>query len=323
MRRIVCREFGPPENLEIEEVPNLEPGPGQVVVDVKAAGVNFVDALFVQGKYQIKPQTPFTPGGEVAGVVNAAGAGVKEFAAGDRVCASTWLGGYAGQVAIAASSAFALSGGISFGQGATFAQSYATAVFALTQRINVSAQDWVLVLGSGGGVGRACVDVARSLGARVIGAASSEEKRRAARDAGAEATIDTTTEDVKVRARETTGGGVDVVCDPVGGALAEPALRALRVGGRYLVLGFAAGEIPRLPLNQILLSNRTVVGVDWGAWTMQHQDENRELIERILSDVAAGKLSPIEPTQVPLGRAAEVLRDIENRRVTGKVVLVP
>ncbi len=323
MRRVVCLEFGPVDELKIEEAPDLEAGPGQVVIDVKASGVNFVDALFVQGKYQIKPPTPFTPGGEVGGIVSSVGDGADGLAPGDRVAASTWLGGYASQVAVSSANAYRLPDAVSFGVGATVMQSYATAVFALTHRSNVTAQEWVLVLGAGGGVGRACVDVARSLGARVIGVASSESKRAAAVEAGAEATIDSLAEDVKVRAREISEGGVDVVCDPVGGDLAEPALRALRVGGRFLVLGFAAGEIPRVPLNQILLSNRTVVGVDWGAWTMQHADENRRLIEGVFADVGAGRLHPAEPVEVPLEKVADVLSDIQNRKVTGKVVLVP
>lgn len=323
MRRVVCREFAPPTALEIEEVPDLQAGAGQVVIDVEAAGVNFVDALFVRGKYQIKPQLPFTPGGEVGGVVSSVGDGVNGFTSGDRVSASCWMGGYARQVAVGPSNTYRLPEGVSFGVGATVMQSYATAVFALTHRSNVTAGEWVLVLGAGGGVGRACVDAARSLGARIIGVGSSEDKRTAAMEAGAEATIDPTTEDVKVRAREISGGGVDVVCDPVGGDLAEPALRAMRVGGRFLVLGFAAGEIPRLPLNQILLSNRAVIGVDWGAWSMQNPDENRTLIEGVFADVGAGKLHPTEPQEVPLENVSDVLSDIENRRVTGKVVLVP
>ncbi len=323
MRRVVCREFAPVSALEIEEVSDLEAGPGQLVIEVKAAGVNFVDALIVQGKYQLKPQVPFTPGGEIGGVVSRVGNGVKGFDVGDRVSASCWMGGYASQVAVGPSNTYRLPDGVSFGVGATVMQSYATAVFALTRRTNVAPQEWVLVLGAGGGVGRACVDVARSLGARLIGVGSSEDKRAAAMDAGAEATIDPMTEDVKVRARELAGGGVDVVCDPVGGDLAEPALRAMRVGGRFLVLGFAAGEIPRVPLNQVLLSNRTVVGVDWGAWSMQNADENRALLEHVFADVAAGTLRPTEPQEVPLEKVSDVLSDMENRKVTGKIVLVP
>jgi NADPH:quinone reductase len=323
MRRVVCREFAPPSALEIEEGSDLEAGPGQLVIDVKAAGVNFVDALIVQGKYQIKPPLPFTPGGEVGGVVSEVGEDLSGFRTGDRVAASCWMGGYASRVAVGPANTYRLPDGVSFGVGATVMQSYATAVFALTLRSDVTEQEWVLVLGAGGGVGRACVDVARSLGARVIGVGSSEDKRAAAMDAGAEATIDPTTEDVKVRAREISGGGVDVVCDPVGGDLSEPALRATRIGGRFLVLGFAAGEIPRVPLNQVLLSNRTMVGVDWGAWSMQNANENRALLEKVFTDVGTGKLRPTEPQQVPLEKVSDVLGDMESRKVTGKIVLVP
>ena len=323
MRRIVCREVGPLVGLEIENASSPEPGPGQVVIDVRAAGVNFVDALFVRGRYQIKPPTPFTPGGEVAGVISAVNDGADGLAVGDRVIASCGLGGFAEQVVAGATSVFPLPDAIGFEIGATVVQSYATALFSLTRRTVLAAGEWVLVLGAGGGVGRACVDVARSLGAHVIGVASSEDKRAAAVDAGAEATIDSTNEDIKVRARELSGGGVDVVFDPVGGDLAEPALRALRTYGRYLVIGFAAGEIPRLPLNQVLLNNRTIIGVDWGGWAMRNADENRALVADALEAIADGRLHPIAPSTVPLERAADALRDFEERRVTGKVVLVP
>jgi NADPH:quinone reductase len=314
VRRIVCKELGEPSDvLVVEDVPDLEAGPGQVVVDVRACGVNFVDALFVRGSYQIKPPTPFTPGGEVAGVTQT----------GDRVIVSCGLGGYASQVLAGAGNTFPLPDAISFEVGASVVQSYATAVFSLEHRTSVSPGEWVLVLGAGGGVGRACIDVARDLGARPIGVASSDEKRAAALDAGAEAVIDPTTEDVKTRARELSDGGVDVVIDPVGGALAEPALRALKMFGRYLVIGFAAGEIPRLPANQILLNNRTVVGVDWGAWGMRNPEENKALVADALDRIAAGRLRPAEPTVAPLEDAGRVLGDIERRRVVGKVVLVP
>ncbi len=323
MRRIVCREFGPLEHLQIEDADAPQPGPGQVVIDVRAAGVNFVDSLFVRGAYQIKPPTPFTPGGEVAGVVSAVGDGADGIKTGDRVIASCGLGGFAEQVVAAAASVFPLPDAIGFDVGATLVQSYATALFSLTRRTVVGPDEWVLVLGAGGGVGLACVDVARSLAAHVLGVASSEEKRKASIDAGAEATIDSTDEDIKLRARELSGGGVDVVVDPVGGELAEPALRALRTYGRYLVVGFAAGAIPRLPLNQVLLNNRTIIGVDWGGWAMRNPDENRALVGEALDGVAAGRLHPTTPSSVPLERVVDALRDFEERRVTGKVVLVP
>jgi NADPH2:quinone reductase len=324
VRCVVCDNFGPPDDLRIEDVDRLEAGPGQVVVDVRAAGVNFVDALFVRGTYQIKPRTPFTPGSEIAGVVSGSGQGVSGFRAGERVIASCGLGGFAEQVAVPAGSVVRLPDGVDFERGASLMQSYATALFCLTHRTKLEPDEIVLVLGAGGGVGRACIDVARSLGARAIGVASSEEKREVALDAGAEAVIDPGAEDVKTRARELSGGaGVDLVVDPVGGDLAEPSLRALRVFGRYLVVGFAAGSIPRLPLNQILLNNRNVIGVDWGAWALRDPQGNAELVREVLAGAADGRFHPAAPATVPLEKAADVLRDLEERRIVGKVVLVP
>jgi NADPH2:quinone reductase len=327
MRRVVCEAVGELDQLVVVDGEAPEPRLGQVIVDVAAAGVNFVDGLFVQGRYQIKPPTPFTPGSEIAGTVTALGDGVEGVggvAVGDRVMAQTGLGGYAEQVAVPAASLVPLPEGLSFGQAATLVQSYATMLFAFTRRTRVAPGETVLVLGAGGGIGLAAIDVARALGLRALAAASSADKLARAADMGAEAGIDTTGDDVKARARELSGtGGVDVVVDPVGGDLAEPALRALRVGGRYLVLGFAAGDIPRLPANQVLLNNRTVVGVDWGAWTMQHPDEHRALLDELLGMVGDGRLHPVEPTAYPLAEASRALIDLAERKVSGKVVLVP
>ena len=323
MRRVVCQCIGPLDQLELEDTADPEAGPGQVVVDVHAAGVNYVDGLFVQGLYQIKPAPPFTPGSEVAGVVAEIGDGVTGFAAGDRVIAMTGLGGYATHVAVPALALLPLPDGLDFGPAAGLVQSYSTALFTLTRRATVRTGEWVLVLGAGGGVGLATIDVACALGARVIAAASTDDKLAAATAMGAEATIAYETEDLKTRARELSGGGVDVVVDPVGGAHSEPALRATRFGGRFCVVGFAAGSIPKVPLNQILLNNRTVVGVDWGAWTVRAPDENRELLGELLRMVEDGQLHPPAPTECPLEDAARVLADLLDRRVTGKVVLVP
>lgn len=323
LRKVVCSSFGPLDGLGIEDMTPLTAAPGRVVVDVRAAGVNFVDALFVQGKYQIKPPVPFTPGSEIAGEIAAVGEGVEGWAVGDRVLASCGLGGFAGQVSLSPRSLQRLPSSLSFGQAAALTQSYGTALFALTRRMALQEGEWVLVLGAGGGVGLAMIDVARSLGAHVIAAASSDSKLAAARAAGAEAVIAYETEDLKARARELSGGGVDVVVDPVGGAHAEPALRALRFLGRYLVIGFAAGDIPRLPINQVLLNNRTIVGVDWGAWTMQRPDENAALVAELLASAGDGRLRPAEPVARPLEEVREVLAELEGRQVAGKVVLVP
>jgi NADPH2:quinone reductase len=322
MRRVVCKAIGPLDQLVVEDGEAPVPQDGQVIVDVRAAGVNFVDALFVLGQYQIKPPTPFTPGSEVAGVVSALGAGVEGVAVGDRVLVQSGLGGFAEQIVASALSLVPMPANLSFGQAATLVQSYATMLYALTRRTTTEPGETVLVLGAGGGIGLAAIDVARALGLRALAVASSDDKRAKALAAGAEAAIDAA-DDVKTRARELSGGGVDVVVDPIGGPLAEAALRALRVDGRYLVIGFASGEIPRLPANQVLLNNRTVVGVDWGAWTMRQPEAHRALLAELMAMVADGRLDPVEPTAYPLDQASTALTDLLERRVVGKVVLAP
>jgi NADPH2:quinone reductase len=324
MRAATCRAFGPVEDLVIEERPDLSPGPGQVLVSVEAAGVNFVDALFVQGEYQIKPPVPFVPGGEVAGTVAAIGEGVEGLAAGDRVVSMTGLNGFADQALAPAAQTHLLPASLDTERAAALIQSYCTALFALDRRAGLRAGESVLVLGAAGGVGRAAVDVAKALGARVIAAASNAERLDAARAAGADETIDYSSEDLKVRAKELAGGsGVDVVVDPVGDRYAEPALRALGYDGRYLVIGFAAGEIPRIPLNLVLLRNRRIVGVDWGAWMIAHGLEQAELLREVLAMVADGRLHPPAPRTYPLADASVALRDMLENRVGGKAVLVP
>lgn len=324
MRAVVCSELGPPSVLRVEDRPDPQPRPGQVVVAVEAAGVNYVDALFVAGEYQIKPPLPFVPGSELAGTVVELGEGVEGLEVGQRVLASVGLGGYASRVACGATQVTAVPDGLDPLRAAAFTQSYCTALFSLRDRAHVQPGETVLVLGAGGGVGLAAVDVAVALGARAIAVASSADKREAALAQGAEAAIDPTIEDLKDRARALSGGGgVDVVVDPIGGDLAEPALRSLDLFGRYLVIGFAAGTIPRLPLNQVLLRNRAIVGVDWGAWGMAHPAQNQALLADALALVAAGRLHPVAPTAYPLERVADALTDLRERRVTGKVVLVP
>jgi NADPH2:quinone reductase len=325
MRRVVCHAFAPLDQLVVEEVPDPAPGPGEVLVVVEAAGANFVDALLVQGMYQIKPPLPFTPGMEVAGVVGALGDGVTRVGVGDRVLATSFAGGYATHAVIAEAGIVPVPPGLSAGQAAGLVQSYATMLFALTRRATVAPGEWVAVLGAGGGIGLATVDLAKALGARVVACASSADKLAAAVAAGADATVAYEDEgvDLKTAIREATGGGADVLVDPVGGPKADAALRALGWMGRYVVIGFAAGEIPRLPLNQVLLNNRTVIGVDWGAWTFRDPAGNAALLTDLLTMVEAGSLRPVEPAAVPLDRAAEALADLQARRVAGKVVLVP
>jgi NADPH:quinone reductase len=323
VRAVVCRDLGPLDDLELEEVASPDVGADQVVVGVRAAGVNYVDGLICQGRYQIKPQTPFVPGSEIAGEVLAVAADVTGWSVGDRVIAFCGFGGFAEQMAVPALSLVRMPEGLDFAEAATLIQSYATILFTLTRRTTLSKDEWVLVLGAGGGVGLAAVDVATALGARVIAAASSPDKRAAATSAGAVATIDYEKEDLKQRAREISGDGVDVVVDPVGGRHSEPALRALRHLGRFCVLGFAAGSIPSVPLNQVLLNNRTVVGVDWGGWTFRDPVGNRELLGQITSMVADGLLHPTRPRAFPLGEAAAVMSALLDRSIAGKAVLEP
>jgi NADPH:quinone reductase len=294
------------------------------VVAVEAAGVNFVDGLFIAGQYQIKPPLPFTPGNEIAGRVSALGEGVEGVVLGQRVMATTGIGGFASHVVLPPSALMEMPDGLDAPRAATFTQSYCTALFALRDRAHVQAGESVLVLGAGGGVGLAAIAVARTLGCRVIGAASSADKRAAAVAAGAEAVIDSTSESIKDRVREWAGGtGVDVVVDPIGGPAAEPSLRGLGDRGRYLVIGFASGTIPTVPLNQVLLRNRTILGIDWGIWSMQHASEQRALLADALSMVARGTLDPVHPTTYPMDQVASALEDLLARRAVGKIALIP
>jgi NADPH2:quinone reductase len=323
MRTVVCKQLGPLSDLVVEDADRPNPGEGQVVVDVRAAGVNFVDGLLCQGQYQIKPPVPFYPGGEIAGEVSAVGDGVTGVAVGDRVIASTGFGGFAEQVVVPALSLVAMPDGLGFGQAATIIQSYGTILFTLTRRTSVHPGEWVLVLGAGGGIGLAAIDLARALGARVIAAASTKEKLDQALAMGAEATIAYEDEDLKVRARELSGGGVDIVIDPVGGRHSEPALRATGPFGRFCVIGFASGPIASVPLNQVLLKNRTVVGVDWGAWTFRDPIGNREMLAELVAMIGDSRLHPTVPTEYPLEEAAAVMSGLIDRSLSGKAVLVP
>jgi NADPH:quinone reductase len=323
MRAVVCSALGPLGGLTVSERQPPVAGPGQVVVDMRAAGVTFVDALMARGGYQIKPPTPYVPGGEVAGTVAALGDGVADLAVGQRVVAFCGLGAFAEQVVAPALGTFALPDAIADGQAASMLQAYGTAFFTFRIRTQVGPGEWVLVLGAGGGLGLAFVDVARALGARVIAAASTPEKLAAATAMGADATIAYEDVDLKTAARELSDGGVDVVIDNVGGAHAEPALRALKLFGRFCVVGFAAGTIPSVPLNQVLLNNRTVVGVEWGGWAGREPHANRAMLEELMAMAGDGRLHPVVPEQHPLTDAATVMQRLIDRDITGKAVLVP
>ncbi|HXQ61356.1 MAG TPA: NADPH:quinone oxidoreductase family protein [Acidimicrobiales bacterium] len=323
MRAVVCRELGPLDHVVLEERPTPVPGPGQVLVDVRAIGVNYVDGLLCQGRYQMRPATPYVPGGELAGVVAAVGSDVSRVGIGARVMAMTGFGAFAEQVLVSGASLETVPACLGFGQAAAFIQSYSTAWFTLTRRTAVHEGEWVLVLGAGGGIGLAAVDVAVALGARVIAAASTPEKREAARSMGATATIAYEGEDLKTTARELSGGGVDIVIDPVGGHHSEPALRAMGKFGRFCVIGFASGPIATVPLNQILLNNRTVIGVDWGAWAMGDPAGNREVLGELVELVEDGRLHPTVPDERPLDEAVAVMSGLLDRSISGKVVLVP
>lgn len=323
MRSVVCTEFGPLDRLVVEEREPPTAGDRQVVVEVRAAGVNYVDGLICEGRYQIKPATPFVPGSEVAGVITAVGPGVNGISVGDRVLAFTGFGGFAEQVLVPALSVVPIPESLDFSQAATLLQSYCTVLFALTRRTSVAPGEWVLVLGAGGGIGLAAVDVATALGARVIAAASSTARLDAARAMGAEAVVEYETEDLKARARELSGGGVDIVVDPVGGRYSEAALRATRLFGRFCVIGFAAGSIASVPLNLVLLHNRTLIGVEWGGWAFQDPAGNRELLTELLAMVESGRLHPTRPATFSLDQATSVLAGLIGRTIDGKAVLVP
>ncbi|GAA0639313.1 NADPH:quinone oxidoreductase family protein [Sporichthya brevicatena] len=323
MKRIVCTSFDL-DSLALVEEPTPEPGPGQVLVEVAAAGVSFADGLIARGLYQVKPPLPFTPGTSFAGTVAAVGTGVDVVAVGTSIAGSGFTAGaYSSHVVVPAAAVVPRPEGVDAQIAASVLESYGTLVYAVTRRVTIAPGEWVVVLGAGGAIGLAAVDVARSLGAKVVAVASSEGKRAAATAAGADVAIDYT--DLKDGIRAATGGGADVVIDPVGGAAAESALRALRAYGRFCVLGFASGEIPRLPANFVLLRNRTIVGVDWGDWAREVAtvEENAGLLADVLGRIGRGELHPVRPTAAPLADAASVLRGFADRSATGRYVLVP
>ncbi len=326
MQAVLCRAYGPPEQLEIADVPSPVPGKGQVLVAVRACGVNFPDTLVIQGKYQFQPPLPFTPGSDVAGVVTGLGEGVTGVRIGDRVMGFTGVGGggFAAEALCETRSIIPLPEGVDFPTAAAFGLTYSTSYYALKDRAQLQAGETLLVLGAAGGVGLAAVELGKLLGARVIAAASSAEKLAVCRQYGAEEGINYGEEDLRERVKALTEGrGVDVVYDPVGGAYAEPALRGMAWGGRYLVVGFAAGDIPRIPLNLPLLKGCAVVGVFWGDFARREPAQNGGNLRQLITWLASGQIRPLVSATYPLAEVARALGDLLRRRVAGKVVLIP
>jgi NADPH2:quinone reductase len=321
MRALRCNEYGPPESLSVEDIAAPTPGAGEVTVDVMAAAVNWADNLIINNKYQRSAEPPFTVGNDFAGVVAEVGEGVTDWSPGDRVRGAALTGAFAERVCVKPASLRSLPANVDWQTGAAISIAYETAIHSLLSAARVKEGDDVVVLGASGGVGSACVELAVLLGARVIACASSQERLAIARELGAVETINYDTEDLKNRIKALTDGGADVVLDPVGGAYAEQALRATKFRGRYIVLGFAAGEIPRVPLNLFLLKGVEMTGLDVVAFPRQAPAEwarNNTRLERLLAD---GKLRPHVSRCYPLERAAEAIRDVAERRTTGKVII--
>jgi NADPH2:quinone reductase len=322
MKAVLCKQYGPPDSLVLEELPSPHAGPGEVVVSVKAASLNFPDVLIIQNKYQFKPPLPFSPGSELAGVVKEVGDGVKGFKPGDNVIAFTTYGAFAEEVKTEANRLVPLPNGMSFTEGAAFLLTYGTTDHALRDRGALATGETLLVLGAAGGVGLAAIEIGKALGARVVACASSEEKLAVCRSHGADATINYATEDLRERIKALTDGkGVDVIYDPVGGPYTEPAFRSLAWRGRLLVVGFAAGEIPKLPLNLALLKGASVVGVFWGDFARRQPKEFAQSIRQLGQWYGEGKLKPHVSQTLPLEKAAEALKLMAARQVKGKLVL--
>lgn len=321
MRALVCSTLGSIDGLEVREVDAPRAGAGQVVVDVKAAGVNFPDVLIVQGLYQMKPPLPFTPGGEIAGVVSEVGTGVTELAVGDRVMAFTGIGGFAEKIAVAPAQCTRIPDAMPFDAAGGLLLTYATAHHALADRGRLARGETLLVLGAAGGVGIAAVQLGKAMGARVIAAASTEEKRAFCLAQGAERAIDPHAGDPKTVFKSL--GKIDVVLDPVGGDLAEPALRALAPRGRFLVIGFASGTIPKLPLNLALLKEVDVVGVQWGVFAIRERENERALEADLAARYARGEIAPPIYRRYALEDAKEALRAMMRREVMGKAIVAP
>jgi NADPH:quinone reductase len=322
MKAVLCKTLDGPDALVVEELPDPEPGPGEVVVGVKAVALNFFDTLITRGKYQYKPPLPFSPGGEMAGVVEKLGPGVSGLKPGQRVCGYLGAGAAREKVAVSADVLLPVPDGVSDEAAAGVTITYGTAIHGLKDRGRLEAGETVAVLGASGGAGLAAVEIAKLMGARVIAAASSAEKLELCQKHGADDVLNYSSTDLKQGLRDLTDGrGVDVVYDCVGDKYAEPALRAIAWGGRYLVIGFAAGQIPKIPLNLTLLKSCAIVGVFWGEAARRNPAGNRANMAQVLGWVAEGRLRPHVHATYPLERTGEAIKSLETRQVVGKVIV--
>ncbi|MGC2520952.1 MAG: NADPH:quinone oxidoreductase family protein [Burkholderiales bacterium] len=321
MKAVLCKAWGLPDTLVVEDLPSPRPGKGQVLVTVKASGVNFPDVLIIQNKYQLKPELPFSPGSEIAGVVKQVGEGVRGFMPGDAVIALIGWGGYAEEVLVEETRLAPMPAGLDVKVAASFGLAYATGYHALKDRAQLQPGETLLVLGAAGGVGLAAVELGKLMGARVIAAASSDDKLETCKRFGAESVINYERDDLRQAIRGLSDG-VDVVYDPVGGKFAEPAMRGMAWQGRYLVVGFAAGDIPKIPLNLALLKEVSLVGVYWGEFSRRDPAANAANLSQLMAWLRSGRIKPLVSATYPLERAADALNDMMNRKVQGKAVLV-
>jgi len=324
MRTVICRAFDQPETLTVETVADPVAEAGHVVIAVHAAGVNFPDALMVMGQYQVRPPLPFTPGGEAAGVIIEVGSGVTHLHVGQRVVAFTRTGAFAERLSAPAAAITPIPDALSFDVAATLPLAYGTAMHALIDRAQLAREETVLVLGASGGVGLAAVMIGKALGARVIAAASTDEKLALCRTHGADDVINYNTESLRDRLKALTNGlGPNVICDPVGGDLAEPAFRSIAWGGRYLVVGFAGGAIPSLPFNLPLLKGASIVGVFWGSFEQREPAANARHLAQLMAWASDGTITPVVSARYLLDQSAAALRAMLDRQVVGKVVVAP
>ena len=322
MKAVLCKSFGPAENLVLEEVASPEPKKNEILLDVHAAGVNFPDTLIIEGKYQFKPPFPFSPGGEAAGVVAAVGEKITHVQPGDRVMALTGWGSFAEQVVVPAYNVMQIPKGMDFNSAAAFGMTYGTSMHALKDRGNLQPGETLLVLGASGGVGLAAVEIGKAMGAKVIAAASSAEKLAVAKAAGADELINYTEASLKDEVKRLTGGqGVDVIYDPVGGDLFDQAIRSIAWNGRLLVVGFASGRIPELPVNLTLLKGAAVVGVFWGSFAQRQPQDNLANFQQLFAWHAEGNLKPLVSQVFPLDQAAAAINALGQRKAVGKVVV--